>query len=185
MADKNYGHNENKNLVNLDEWVKQYMSSSQVDVKELKEQVANMWSTIYPVGSIYLTVTPTNPGEIWGGTWELWGQGRVPVGYNPGDNDFKTVEQVGGSKNLQSHSHSWSGSMDIRGVRGSNGSWYEPGWPTSGRTTNVNIGFQGYSSSGSCALYTMTMSGTTSSSGTGTAQNLQPYIVCYMWKRKA
>lgn len=27
----------------------------------------------FPVGAIYMSVDPTNPSEIFGGTWESWG----------------------------------------------------------------------------------------------------------------
>ena len=30
-----------------------------------------------------------------GGTWVSWGSGRVPVGVNTNDSDFKTVERTG------------------------------------------------------------------------------------------
>ena len=166
MADKNLGHNENKNLVDLDEWVQQYLGGASGDISELKEKVNKMWSTIYPVGSIYLTVTSTNPSEFWGGTWVLWGQGRVPVGFNPGDNDFMTPEQVGGEKKhtltiaeMPSHRHG----ITTHTQTTSNKSAYVKGAIDSG---------EAYTSTG----YT----------GGNTAHNImQPYIVCYMWKRTA
>lgn len=34
----------------------------------------------YPKGSIYMTTDPTGPDASVPGTWELWGQGMVPVG---------------------------------------------------------------------------------------------------------
>jgi len=39
--------------------------------------VANM---IYPVGSIYMSVSNLNPATLFGGTWEAWGQGRAIIG---------------------------------------------------------------------------------------------------------
>ena len=49
---------------------------------------------IYPVGSIYMSVNNTNPGTLFGGTWEQWGSGRVPVGVDMEDenNEFNGVE---------------------------------------------------------------------------------------------
>ncbi|WP_280515731.1 phage baseplate protein [Cuneatibacter sp. NSJ-177] len=64
---------------------------------------------VYPVGSVYMSTSSTNPGTLFGGTWEAWGSGRVPVGVNSSDSDFSTVEKIGGSKTINlSHSHTVS-----------------------------------------------------------------------------
>ena len=36
----------------------------------LESSVLNILNVIYPVGSIYLSVNSTNPGTLFGGTWE-------------------------------------------------------------------------------------------------------------------
>lgn len=66
----------------------------------------------YPVGSIYMSTSSTNPGSLFGGTWVAWGSGRVPVGVDANDTNFKTVEKTGGAatvalsvSNMPSHSH--------------------------------------------------------------------------------
>ena len=97
MANSNFGRDENKNNVNLDEWVKQYLGESQTDITELREKVNNLWDTFYPVGSLYFTVVNNNPGAFLGGTWVLWGSGRVPVCINQSVTAFDTTEKVGGS----------------------------------------------------------------------------------------
>ena len=68
---------------------------------------------MYPVGSIYMSANNTDPGELFGGTWERWGKGRVPVGLNESDTDFATSEKTGGAKThtlttaqIPSHNHS-------------------------------------------------------------------------------
>lgn len=66
-------------------------------IDEIKQAMIN---TIYPVGSIYMSVSSTNPGVTFGvGTWEAWGSGRVPVGVDSNDTSFDTVEETGGKKN--------------------------------------------------------------------------------------
>lgn len=35
-----------------------------------------MWKKIYPVGSIYTTITQDNPADLFGGTWEIVSAGR-------------------------------------------------------------------------------------------------------------
>ena len=54
--------------------------------------------SLYPVGSILMNATGTNPGTYLGGTWEAWGSGRVPVGVNASDTSFDTSEKTGGEK---------------------------------------------------------------------------------------
>lgn len=51
---------------------------------------------IYPIGSIYLTTTldtTTKVHNALGGTWAVWGKGRVPVGVDPNDTDFTPAEK--------------------------------------------------------------------------------------------
>ena len=65
-----------------------------------KEGQANIVDLIYPVGSIYLSVNSANPSTLFGGTWEAWGTGKVPVGIDTSDTDFNTVEKTGGAKTV-------------------------------------------------------------------------------------
>ena len=72
----------------------------------------DIWQKIYPVGSIYTSVSPTSPATLFGGTWERFGNGKAIVGVDESDDDFKTVALTGGSKtktiavgNLPAHTH--------------------------------------------------------------------------------
>ena len=83
----------------------------------------NMFLSAHPVGSIYITVDDKNPGELFGGTWVAWGEGRVPVGVNSSDSDFSAVEKTGGEKThtlttgeMPSHSH--TGGAHAHGLNG-------------------------------------------------------------------
>jgi len=38
--------------------------------KEAHERITDLWSTIYPVGSIYMSVNDTSPELLFGGEWE-------------------------------------------------------------------------------------------------------------------
>lgn len=62
----------------------------------LKDYIQSFVKTMYPVGSIYMSVVNTNPASYFGGTWVAWGSGRVPVGINTADANFNTVEKTGG-----------------------------------------------------------------------------------------
>lgn len=76
----------------------------------IQDQISQLNSDLllraYPVGSIYISVNAANPGTLFGGTWEAWGSGKVPVGVNPSDSDFSTAGKTGGSKTVNlNHSH--------------------------------------------------------------------------------
>ena len=66
---------------------------------------------IYPVGALYTSSKSTDPGTIFGGTWTRV-KGKVIVGVDENDTDFKTVKATGGEKThtlttaeMPSHQH--------------------------------------------------------------------------------
>jgi hypothetical protein len=138
---------------------------------------ATINALVYPIGSIYTTVgssatTPAEVNTLLGvGTWEAFGEGRVLVG-KASSGTFDTLNATGGSEtqalteaNLPEHSHSMGTqnqaniSIDDRQI-----TFLDPFWS----------GFGGGSAR------------STGNTGDGTAHNnLQPYIVVYMWKRTA
>ena len=79
----------------------------------------NNITSIFPVGYIYMSVNDINPSTYFGGTWERWGQGRVPIGVVPENEDldnygptFYTSNLTGGevehkitTKELPAHFH--------------------------------------------------------------------------------
>ena len=138
------------------------------------EPPQSFFNLIYPVGSIYMSVNPTNPSELFPRTaWAEWGKGRVPVGVDASQAEFNKVEKTGGSKSvaltgnqLPAHNHN-----------GPKPEWY-------GVTSEADTGFgllrtknpNKDGSDGFVSTYT----------GKGeTHSNLQPYITCYMWVRTA
>ena len=131
---------------------------------ELQINGTNVLEKVYPVGSIYINATSaTNPGTLLGfGTWVAFGAGKVVVGLDSTDTDFDTVGETGGAKThtlttseIPSHTHALDAS-DNPG--GSGAIEVAGGSPTSTQSTQAT--------------------------GGGSAHNnLQPYIVAYMWKR--
>lgn len=131
---------------------------------ELQINGTNVLEKVYPVGSIYINASvSTNPATLLGfGTWVAFGAGKVIVGLDSSDTDFDTAEETGGAKThtlttseIPSHTHSLSTS-DNPG--GSGAIEVAGGAPTSTQTTQAT-------------------------GGGGAHNNLQPYIVAYMWKR--
>ncbi len=52
----------------------------------------------YPVGSIYLSISDTNPSNVFGGTWVSFGSGKTLIGVDSNNSKFNTVEKTGGSE---------------------------------------------------------------------------------------
>ena len=60
----------------------------------------------YPVGCIFESTSSENPANIMGGTWERYGNGRVAVGVDEGDDSINTGNKSVGSVNpLTAHNH--------------------------------------------------------------------------------
>ena len=86
--------------------------SGSADTTELNQKINNLENEIntlkdeskalsaYPVGSIYISYNNTNPGDIFGGTWESFSKGKTLVGLDENDNDFKTAGNTGGNKSV-------------------------------------------------------------------------------------
>ena len=127
----------------------------------------------YPVGSLYMNATnATNPGTLLGfGTWAAFGEGRVLIGIDSSDTDFDTAEETGGSKThtltesqIPSHRHQVGSNDSSAGFGGAAGNQEFVQNFGTGIGNPCNTSFTG---------------------GGSAHNNVQPYIVVYMWKRTA
>ena len=131
--------------------------------------VSDLLNYVFPVGYIFMSVANTSPASYLGGTWERWGSGRVPVGYDSSNTNFDSVEETGGEMahalsvaEMPVHSHSVI--MNV----GGNIEQY-----------GISAGPQYSTTCGELAGYL------SNAGGNESHNNLQPYITCYMWKRTA
>jgi len=120
-----------------------------------------------PVGFVVTLGVTTNPATLYGfGTWTKI-QGRVIVGHSTTDTEFDTLNETGGAKThtlttaeIPSHAHDWlSGDAQANA-----GSAYH--------AAINNAGFN-------------IAAPTSATGGGGAHNNLQPYIVKYVWERTA
>jgi microcystin-dependent protein len=104
----------------LNQILTEELDSKESNLRQLIQQntsnISNMLNTVYPIGSIYMSVNNTNPSTIFGGTWVSWGAGKVPVGVNANETEFNSVEKTGGAKThtlttqqIPSHTHAFHG----------------------------------------------------------------------------
>lgn len=136
---------------------------------------------IYPIGSIYISTVSTNPSEYFGGVWDAFATGRTLVGIDTSQTEFNTILKTGGSKYLQTHTHTQVAHYHV--IAGSFGG--PTNFPAYSALSGSSGQDTGNSASTRWAPATLTAQPAINSSGSGNSQNLQPYIVVYMWKRTA
>lgn len=133
----------------------------------------------FPVGGIYISIVSTNPSSIWAGTtWEQFAKGRTLVGLDSSDPDFTTSGHTGGKKThtltpdeIPAHGHGMAHTHSYTGPN--TGSWKVG----TGKAHTWCTSAGGKTSGGASKT-------TTDNAGGGLEHNnLQPYIVVYMWKR--
>lgn len=148
-------------------------SELNIDYNDLQNKpvipdISTVVDLLYPVGTIYISVSSTNPGLTMGGTWVSFGAGKTLVGVDSGDADFNASNKTGGEKThtltideMPSHNHNilrprWSTAAGANAVYGSNGTG-----------TGSNRDPEAFSG------------------GDQPHNNMPPYITTYMWKRVA
>ena len=143
-----------------------YISGSErIPLNNLLHKYAGKYTTkfIFPIGFILeSTDVDFNPNDIYDGKWEEYGQGRTLIGVDGPENvniglTVGTYSHVLTTSEMASHSHALgtSGAVNYRGSK----EW-DVGQKTtpSGQYTNQTGGGQAHN-------------------------NIQPYILCYRWRR--
>ncbi len=144
------------------------LSDSADSYKSKKLLLSSLLDVVYPVGSVYTNYSNSaNPSTLIGiGTWVAIA-GRVVVGLDASQTEFDTAGETGGTKThvltiAELPGNGVSGVLSMNPASLSTAA--EPGTPGS---------LGGHVASGATV-------------GSGNAHNnLQPYIVCYVWRRSA
>lgn len=160
---------------------------TKIDAKVSRSELLDL---VYPVGSIYLSISSANPKTIFGGEWERWANGKFIVGVDANDADFSTVQKSGGSKQVQSHTHTFT--TDTKELVGEayaktylaaddptgiiTKEWEDTRVTPSGTDKDKNVRYK--------INATHNHTGTTNATGDKN-NNLPPYITCYIWRRKS
>lgn len=145
--------------------------------------IDNTINSIYPIGSVYISLTETNPGSYLKGIWEQFGQGRTLIGEGTGNDGSSTMNFTAGSTGGNyGHNHTYGiklnenySSIANLSLRNSDGSW-QGGVSNSRENAYFNSGCQ----EGNKELNTKTYIIETNTSNSRT---IHPYITVYFWKR--
>ena len=136
--------------------------------------------SIYPVGSIYMSVNSTDPGTLFGGAWQqiedtfLLSAGQT---YTAGDTGGEATHTLTVNE-MPSHSHLESAISNF-------------GYPNiwvgndANHPDNLYSGAGGYVSGGTWTEKTGWGTETATRGSSAAHNNLPPYLVVYMWKRTA
>ena len=177
---------------------------SDADVTTLASAVSAAW----PVGSIFMSISATNPATLLGiGTWVRFGEGKMLVSQQSTDADFDVAEETGGSKThtqtaaeLATHTHTQDAhnhTQDTHTHTDSGHAHAERGLANGGTTFPVSSGvvaaqIGGATTESASAVISSNIAtnqaatATNQNTGSSTAMNIMnPYIVVYMWKRTA
>lgn len=132
---------------------------------------------IYPIGSIYMSTSSTNPSILFGGTWERI-EGRFLLA---ADDSTYTLGATGGSKN---HTHSLNTNTAVGAIRLDGGGAIEYAETTVSDNITTNYSIEGTGGKGNRVSrtnhYAMKLYGNTSDSS-----NMPPYLAVNIWKRTA
>lgn len=158
--------------ITSDDLVKDAPSAAKDMAEKMEEVLGKIYDrlgeltigTLYPIGAIYCSVDSTDPGMMFGGTWERFAQGKTLIGVDEDDADFSFAGAEGGEKThtmtldeLVPHTHTVAASA---------------------------YNFVNVSPSDTYGFSHSTQ--TSSTTGGGKPFNeLPPYVTVYMWKRIA
>lgn len=134
---------------------------------------AEMWNTLYPVGSIYMSTNNTSPASLFTSTWE-----RIQDRFLLAAGSSYTAGSTGGSANAILVEHG----SHLVGLTGSY--WLEYGnangyFLSTDNVTKYGTISRGWNLAGGNEIYPAGY--TAGESGTG--KNMPPYLTVYMWKR--
>lgn len=166
-------------------------------VGEQTQEGATSLDKVYPIGSIYMSVSSTNPSTLFGGTWEqikgrfLLGQGSNVANttnywgtYDANTCNFPSGEMGGEPlhtltvNEMPSHTHAQNPHGHSARAKGFNGTSNTNGYYMLRRNRNDD----GYDDVNANAAIPATATNQ-NTGGSAAHNNLPPYLVVYMWKR--
>ena len=139
-------------------------------------------NTIYPVGSIYMSVNNVNPSTLFGGTWE-----QIKDKFLLSCGDVYTAGATGGeathtltTNEMPQHTHIQNAHSHTQNYH----TWYNDASNYDVRLASSSGGYHGMA--GTYGYATQTATAVNQNTGGSQAHNnMPPYLAVYMWKRTA
>ena len=152
--------------------------------RNVNSDFGTIFNLIYPVGSIYMSVNATNPGTLFGGTWE-----QIQDKFLLAAGSSYEAGSAGGSADASviAHTHTVTGTAASNGAHthSMNKQWSDGSGSSSAymKTSNRTLTTKSTASAGA---HTHSVTGTAASTGVAAAgKNMPPYLAVYVWKRTA
>lgn len=150
---------------------------------KINTTIDNTINSIYPIGSVYISLTETNPGTYLKGVWEQFGQGRSLIGEGTGNDGNNTMNFTAGSTGGNyKHNHTYGiklndyySNISNLKLRNPDGTW-QGGVNDGNLNAYVNAACQ--QNNKEITSQTFKIEANTSNSIT-----MYPYITVYFWKR--
>lgn len=153
-----------------------------------------LWDKLYPVGSVYMSTSSTNPGTLFGGTWaQITGRFLYCTTESKTTGGSATHTHTG-----PSHSHTYGIALGaFYGAAGYEGSEYtgvlqngtgDPaGWASwsSANVTNNSSATQTTKTNSNAIKKSTANTGASGTGNTGASSSLPPYFTVYCWYRTA
>lgn len=147
-------------------------------IEEIKAKFYNpgvMLNKFFPKNSVVITYENKNPSTYIGGTWQLIGQGRALMGYDPSQTEFNSAGKTGGGKK--------SIAKIMVGWNNSEGNYLALKQDGSSWTDNLSIPNFNTFNNTSKGRYNGVEVVTTKDSGGLNTNSLPPYEVVFYWRR--
>lgn len=180
-----------------------FKNNNYLDTRGIIHKGKILADIIYPVGSVYMSVNPTDPSQIFGGTWKkiqgrfLWATNNTPKTEGGSKTTDASTGSTGGPSTntsgstaitvdqMPSHGHTLYSNTNYQSAPGA-GNW---GWDLLdgwcyGNEQNVTNG-GGTRAAGGGKGHTHTLSSHTHSLNSHTHTYMPPYFEVYMWYRTA
>lgn len=162
----------------------------------------------WPVGALYFSDNATDPGTLFGGTWERFGKGKMPISLDEADPTMDAFGETGGSKtvtlganNLPPHIHGMDHDHATFDTNQAGGHDHPIQVTNAGGASNVAVA-RGASGVASTAgpiendgghTHTVNPPAFTGDTGNGVVNglnndpvnNMPPFIAVYIWRRTA
>ena len=164
-------------------------SGLEARVSALEASVSGMWETIYPVGSLYISVSSTSPQTLFGGTWV-----QIEDTFLLAAGQLYTAGQTGGEAThtlstgeLPAHTH---GSKSLTGTAKAvlMDDFVSGGISFTGIVSGTTPRQRSWSGTDGNAIRTITINATHEHDSVGSGEahnNMPPYLSVYVWKRTA